>query len=64
MLTIFKELNIAQRVINKKYENTRSKGTPRKGWIDGILEAVGNITAKRPTEEDRKLSLPLTLRGN
>jgi hypothetical protein len=34
MSTIKKELNITQRVINKKYENTRPKGRPRKRWID------------------------------
>jgi hypothetical protein len=61
-----KELNITQRVINKKYENTRPKGRPRKQWIDGILEALGNITAEEANRRarDHKLSLPSTLRGN
>jgi hypothetical protein len=27
------KLNITQRVINKKYENTRPKGRPRKRWM-------------------------------
>jgi hypothetical protein len=61
-----KELNITQRVINKKNENTRPKGRPRKRWIDRILEALGNITAKEANRRarHRKLSLLLTLRGN
>jgi hypothetical protein len=61
-----KELNITQRVINKKYENTRPKGRPRKQWIDGILEALGNITAEEANirARDCKLSLPSTLTGN
>jgi hypothetical protein len=61
-----KELNITQRVINKKYENTRPKGRPRKQWIGGILEALGNITVEEVNRRarDRKLSLPSTLRGN
>jgi hypothetical protein len=37
-----KKKYITQRVINKKYENTRPKGRPRKQWNDGILEALGN----------------------
>jgi hypothetical protein len=41
-----RELNITQRVINKKCENTRPTGRPRKRWIDGIYEALGNITAE------------------
>jgi hypothetical protein len=54
-----KELNITQRVSNKKYENTRPKGRPRKRWIDGILESLGNITAEKANRRarDHKLSL-------
>jgi hypothetical protein len=61
-----KELNITQRVTNKKNENTRSKGRPRKRWIDGRNEALENITAQEANRrvKDRKLSLPSTLRGN
>jgi hypothetical protein len=60
------ELNITQRVINKKYENTRLNGRPRKRWVNGILEALGNITTEEVNRraKDRNLYLPSTLRGN
>jgi hypothetical protein len=61
-----KKLNITQRVIIRKYENTRPKGKPRKRWIGEILEVLGNITAEEANRraKDRKLSLTSTLRGN
>jgi hypothetical protein len=61
-----KELNITHRVINKKYENTRPKGRPRKRRIDGILEALRNITAEEANRRanDRKLPPISTLRSN
>jgi hypothetical protein len=46
-----KELNITQRVINKKYENTRPIGRPRKRWIGGILRLRETLQLKGPTEE-------------
>jgi hypothetical protein len=60
------ELNITQRVINKKFENARPSGRLRKQWIGGILEALGNITAEEANRKakNRNLSLPSTLRGN
>jgi hypothetical protein len=61
-----RELNITQRVVNKKFGNTRPKGRPRKRWIGGILEDIENITAEEAIRRanHRNLSLPSTLRSN
>jgi hypothetical protein len=61
-----RKLKITQRVINKKYENTRPTGRPRKWWIEGILEVLGNVTAEEANRrvKDCNVSLPSTPRGN
>jgi hypothetical protein len=53
-----RELHIKQRVINKKYENTRPTGRPK------ILEVLGNITAEEANRSaiNHNLSLPSTLK--
>jgi hypothetical protein len=40
------------------------KGDQENDWIDGILEALGHITAEEANRgaEHRKLSLPSTMR--
>jgi hypothetical protein len=52
--------------LNYKYENVRTTRRPRKRWISGILEALGNVTAEEANEkaEGSNLSLPSTLRDN
>jgi hypothetical protein len=50
--------------MNKHYENTRPKGIPKKRWIEGILESLGNISIAEVTKKasDRKLYLPTTFK--
>jgi hypothetical protein len=59
------EVKITHKVMNKKYENTRPTGRPRKRWIGGILAVLGNITAEEAnkTGKDRNLCLASILRG-
>jgi hypothetical protein len=55
-----KDLNIIQKTMNKHYENTRPKGRPKKRWIEGILNSLGNISIAEATKKarHRKLYLP------
>jgi hypothetical protein len=57
-----KDLHILQRTMNKYYENTRPKGRPKKRWIEGLLNSLGNISIAEATKKtgDRKLYLPST----
>jgi hypothetical protein len=60
-----KELNITQRVINKKYENNRPKRKQRKRLME-YLKLWETSQPKRPTEELKTANclLPSPLGGN
>ncbi|BFZ24582.1 hypothetical protein BsWGS_27621 [Bradybaena similaris] len=45
-ITRRKELNIPQGTIIKRYEKTRPRGRLLKGWIEGILNTLRDITVE------------------
>ena len=61
-ITRQRKTNNTQAAINKCYETKRPRGRPRKRWIDGILESLGNVTAEDANRKakDRTLTLPST----
>ena len=64
-ITRQKEQSIIQETLNKRYENNRPIGRPRKRWIDSVLETLGNITAEEANRraKDRILTLHSTPKG-